>query len=87
MLCALEDHYSSPTSLNQMTTNELTLDQLQAISGGWKFGGFKVDYRQQRPKLHGFISEPDAGTSRPKPPPLHSFTSEPDVGPMRNRWH
>ena len=69
-----------------MTNTELTLDQLETISGGWKFGRFKVDYRQERPKLHGFISEPDVGTSRPKPPTLHGFISEPDVGPSRDRW-
>ena len=47
-----------------MTNKELTLDQLHAISGGWKFRGIQADYRQQRPTLHGYISEPDVGTSR-----------------------
>jgi len=86
MVCVSEDH-SSTTSPNSMTKHELTLDQLQTISGGWKFGRFKVDYRQQRPKLHGYISEPDVGTSRPKPPTLHRFISEPDVGPGPNRFY
>ena len=70
-----------------MTNNELTLDQLQAFSGGWKSGLFKVDYRQQRPKLYGYICERDVGTSRPKPPTFHRFISEPDVGPGSNRWY
>ena len=67
-----------------MTNTELTLDQLQAIAGGFYFGRIKADYRQQRPALYGYISEPDVGTSLRKSLSLRGFISEPDVGPGPN---